>query len=137
MVEYCVYANRKRNRTQVVTDVLQAAIAFQEKFSNKWVVWRTSGYSDWGAERAKETKQMNQQMIRIIHAHWEQHPPVFGEPHLILWDWGSAVEERSLGMDRIQGDNKAHYGFEARWAGIQMLTNLLVEHGYAAQHSYE
>jgi len=48
--------------------------------------------------------------------------------YLTYVDWGGAIQSRSFGKERIQGDLKPHYGLEPRLVLIQMITNRLKEY---------
>ena len=123
------------------------------------ILWRTSGYYD-GDPYSHVIKEMNRQAVEFIHnrnndlfiSKYEQQQQQQKQQHqrdsvgvsnnniqnerkrqksnFLCMDWGSAIEHRSHGKDRLRGDMQAHYGLEARVLQVQMITNLLYEHGY-------
>jgi hypothetical protein len=93
------------------------------------IVWRTSGFmAEASTSGAKEdfVTEMNRKAMDQIE---EFTPGVNRSPksasNLTYVDWGGAVHPRSFGEARIMGDMKPHYGLEARYVLIQMMTNQL------------
>ncbi len=95
------------------------------------IVWRTSGYYD-GDERSYIIKEMNKQATSYINDWNKNHTDRSGNNHSNFnsIDFGSAIEHRSHGKQRLRGDMQAHYGLEARILQLQMITNLLYEYSY-------
>jgi hypothetical protein len=94
------------------------------------IVWRTSGYYD-GDEQSYVIKEMNKRATAYINDWNKNHTERSGNScrNFISIDFGSAIEHRSHGRQRLRGDMQAHYGLEARILQVQMLTNLLYEYG--------
>jgi hypothetical protein len=89
------------------------------------IVWRTSGFEQ---SRAKEdfivemnAKAMDQ--MEEIASSVGRSPN--STSNLTYVDWGGAIQPRSFEEARIAGDIRAHYGIEARYVLVQMITNQL------------
>lgn len=86
---------------------------------NAVIAWRTIGF---------HTKAGNNQEILIINEGIRQLILTnYSGTRVRLVDWGKAVYPRSVGDQRIVGDNHYHYGHEARLLFLQMLLNTLAE----------
>jgi hypothetical protein len=110
---------RRPNRTSVmdVEDAVHVLHQLLEVRPNLQVIWRTSGWSSSNKNLAT-IREMNNVTIDLINRE--------GTSRMSVVDWGSAVEQRSFGAARIQGDMKPHYGFEPRHVLIQMISNILL-----------
>jgi hypothetical protein len=89
------------------------------------IVWRTSGFMASGAKKnfviEMNTKAMDQ--IEEFASGMSRSPKSAG--NLTYVDWGGAIHPRSFGEERIEGDMQPHYGLEARYVLVQMITNQL------------
>ena len=83
------------------------------------VVWRTSGYVADGSNNDFFFEMNEKAMDQIDEIRLGANKT----NNLTYVDWGGAIRPRSYGIQRISGDNKAHYGLEARYALIQMISN--------------
>mmetsp|Transcript_12655 Transcript_12655/g.19031 ORF Transcript_12655/g.19031 Transcript_12655/m.19031 type:complete len:413 (-) Transcript_12655:441-1679(-) len=97
---------------------------------NLVVIVRTMGYDDEGKYRSK-ARDMNRVIMGYID---DQHVVLsstnnatgdFQKFPFLYSDWGTVVDPRSIGRDRIASHNVVHYGWEARLASIQMIMNEL------------
>jgi hypothetical protein len=84
---------------------------------NTTLVWRTTGYHQWG-EHTAIFQQANAEIRNFIQS----------QKNMVLMDLEPAIAARSFGQTRIVGDNGYHYGLEARLMMIQLLMNCLKEH---------
>ena len=95
------------------------------------IVWRTSGYYD-GDKQSSVIDEINR-VARNFISEWNAKRRVDGKTkggNFLCLDFGAAVRERSQGRNRLRGDMQAHYSIEVRILQIQMLVNLLFEHGH-------
>jgi hypothetical protein len=103
-------------------------ISLLEKLQSpqRTIVWRTSGFDASGAKEdfliEMNAKAMDQ-MEEIASGRVSRSPN--STSNLTYVDWGGAIHPRSFGKARITGDLKAHYGVEARYVLVQMITNQL------------
>jgi len=89
------------------------------------VVWRTSGFGMDGMKTELLHNTNDATMDRMDQC--VVRSQLQGKrSNLLHVSFGGAVEPRSCGNEHIVGDMKAHCGFEARFASLQMLTNVLV-----------
>jgi hypothetical protein len=95
------------------------------------IIWRTSGYYD-GDAKSHVIKELNSQATEFIDSWNEKFKTRGGNKmsNFVSVDFGSAIEQRSHGIQRLRGDMQAHYGLEARILQVQMLTNILYENRY-------
>jgi hypothetical protein len=92
------------------------------------IVWRTCGFHQDGMNNAIVHSMNEQAMDRI-----DQYAPrplgergrPYSSSNLVYVNFGQAIQARSYGKDRIAGDLKPHYGLEARYALLQMISNVL------------
>ena len=95
------------------------------------IIWRTSGYYD-GDEQSYVLNELNRRALAYIDDRNKNNRGRGGTypKNFLSVDFGSAVEHRSQGKQRLRGDMQAHYGLDARILQVQMLTNMLYEYGY-------
>jgi hypothetical protein len=103
-----------------------------QRTTNVTIVWRTGNYlpGDPNSTDAWTVRNMNQQVIQRIQMHRANDTRPVNHPRLTVVDWGGAIEPRSHGDSRINGDMQAHMGVKPRVTLIQMLTNHLFDVGY-------
>jgi hypothetical protein len=113
-------------------------IALLAKLQSPWrrIVWRTSGFKASKIADAKEgfVAEMNgkaMDQIEEIASGVSRSPS--SASNLMYVDWGGAIHPRSFGNERIVGDMKPHYGLEARYVLVQMITNQLASRGPGVQ----
>ncbi|KAL7537089.1 hypothetical protein ACHAXR_007575 [Thalassiosira sp. AJA248-18] len=116
---------------QLLQETLEKLAMLAEQSPELLIIWRTSGYYDGDAE-SRIIKEMNRRAIIYVHDWNDKHRRLRkrSKRNFLIMDFGSAVEHRSHGKTRLRGDMQAHYGLEVRVLQVQMLTNLLYEHGY-------
>jgi len=118
---------------QLQQETLEKLSMLAEQSPELFIVWRTSGYYD-GDVESHVIKEMNRQALEFIHD-WnsKRRRQIKGSrSNFLCMDFGAAVEHISHGRKRLRGDMQAHYGLEVRILQVQMLTNLLYEHGYVS-----
>ena len=95
------------------------------------IIWRTSGYYD-GDEQSYVLKELNRRALVYIDDRNKNNRGRGGTypKNFLSVDFGSAVEHRSQGKQRLRGEMQAQYGLDARILQGQMLTNMLYEYGY-------
>ena len=81
------------------------------------VVFRTMGFHE-QEKKNDDSKYVNEKLRNMIRTNFTK---------IKLVDWATAVYPRSIGKDRIEGDNGYHYGHEARILFLQMLANTVVD----------
>lgn len=116
---------------QLLHMTLENLSKLADQSPNLLIIWRTSGYYD-GDERSYVIKEMNR-LASVYIDDWNKSRKVRGEgkkSNFLSIDFGSAIESRSHGKQRLRGDMQAHYGLGARILQVQMLTNLLYEYGH-------
>ena len=88
------------------------------------IVWRTSGYyfTEQGDSMVQQVKEINRYVL--------DQAKNSTNSAISYVDWAKAIEARSFGKERIQGDVRAHYGVQPRLVLLQMLTNCLVDKGF-------
>jgi hypothetical protein len=89
------------------------------------VVWRTSGYSGKAGSRSDAAREFSRHLMDRLDERAAAAAGDGGVYRMTYVDWGSAVEPRSFGADRIAGDIHAHYGLEPRLVLVQMIANRL------------
>lgn len=117
---------------QLLQLTLEKLAMLAEQSPNLLIIWRTSGYYD-GDEQSYVIQELNRRATGYIED-WNENHRRRGRPeqsNFLSVDFGSAIEHRSHGKQRLRGDMQAHYGLEARILQVQMLTNLLYEYGRA------
>lgn len=95
------------------------------------ILWRTSGYNADVSVKGKANALLQQMNTFVMNrldelAASARHQSV-RTSNLFYVHWGGAMLSRSFGDNRVVGDMKPHYGLEARYALIQMVTNILYE----------
>lgn len=119
-------------------DALRGLVVQQQKMnlagdtnSNFIAIVRTMGYDADGKYRIM-SHEMNRVIVDYIDDHLQRKQEsnitssmAADGVRLIYSDWGSVVDSRSIGRDRIASFNAVHYGWEARLASIQMIMNEL------------
>jgi hypothetical protein len=131
----CFDFKLKRTINEVNADLLRILDQYQQQ-TGKFILIRTSGFSDWGPARMKQVQKMNDFLMDEIDKYTADYAARGLISNLTYINWGGAVEPRSLDEDRIYGDNKAHYGIEPRLVMIQQMTNFLQDRGFFdLQHS--
>ena len=110
----------KQNDTIALLNKLQS--------TQRSVVWRTSGYMPHGA-KDDFVFEMNEKAMDQID---EIRSGANKTNNLTYVDWGGAIRPRSYGTERINGDLPPHYGLEARYALVQMISNQLASRGFGA-----
>jgi len=129
-------AARKRNCKLVVntTDDGLKTLNFPDKINvllntmknmsspNLQIVFRTPGFSK---QHKGDTVMI--QLTNHVKEYFTNLSSEEGLDHnLTLVDWGTVVEKRSYGLERIGGDITAHYGLEARLLFTQQLLHELL-----------
>jgi len=118
---------------QLLQEALEKLSMLAEQSPELLIVWRTSGYYD-GDTESHVIKEMNIQALQFIRD-WNSKHRRRGNGsggNFLCMDFGAAVERISHGRKRLRGDMQAHYGLEVRILQVQMLTNLMYEHGYVS-----
>ena len=117
-------SNSKENSLVRVTTMINSLnnwiLSVQNSTWSPTIVVRTIGFDQRGHGTA-ETKDLNRKIVELINQHNDN-----GNTNLRYVDWGSAIEPRSFGTNRIQGDIAEHYGLQARTLFIQMLMHKLL-----------
>jgi hypothetical protein len=119
----------KRSINQVNADLLRILDQYQQQ-TGKFILIRTSGFSDWGTRGMEQVQKMNDFLMDEIDKYTANYTARGLMSNLTYINWGGAVKPRSLGEERIYGDNKAHYGIEPRLVIIQQITNFLQDRGF-------
>ena len=116
----------------MLNETLEKLAILAEQSPELLIVWRTSGYYD-GDKQSNVIREMNRLSVEFIRR-WTDRQNLLrkgsNRPNFLCLDFGSAVERRSHGRQRLRGDMQAHYGLEVRVLQVQLLTNLLYENGY-------
>jgi len=115
----------KRPQEQVFDNLKQAIDGLDTlQKGGKTIIWRTSGFAkdEKSFSLIQSTNQHVMDTIDQLNLDYEKQNK---QSNFTYVNWGGAVEPRSQGPDRINGDNPAHYGCEPRLALIQMITNVL------------
>jgi len=107
--------------------VLEKLAALAEKMPDILIIWRTSGYYD-RDPNSFIIRELNRQSLSFIND-WNK---MAKRSNFLCLDFGSAIETRSQGNNRLRGDMQAHYGLEARIMQAQMITNLMFAYGFVA-----
>jgi hypothetical protein len=104
------------------------AMESYQQLTNKTIIVRSSGFFDIGVNRSDDqfVRKMNKLTMDKVDAFRHNDKRPLGHPKLTYVDWGTAVEPRSFGANRVQGDHVAHYGLECRLVALQMMTNHLM-----------
>jgi hypothetical protein len=119
----CKERNENGSSPRSMLQIQNDTISLLEKLQSpqRTIVWRTSGFMATGAKEdfvvemnAKAMDQMEEIASRVSRS-------PNSRSNLTYVDWGGAVHPRSFGTARI----KPHYGVEARYALVQMITNQL------------
>ncbi len=105
--------------------VLQKLSALAEKMPDVLFIWRSSGYYD-RDPNSFVIRELNRQSRNFIN----DLNTVAKRNNFLCLDFGSAIETRSHGKDRLRGDMQAHYGLEARILQVQMITNMMFAFGF-------
>lgn len=113
---------------QLQQETLEKMAMLVEQTPELIVIWRTSGHYD-GDVNGLIIQEMNKRAVDFIHD-WNTKLNSGSKSNFLCLDFGSAIEHRSQGRSRLRGDMQAHYGLEARVLQVQMITNLLFEHGH-------
>ena len=116
---------------QLQQETLAKYATLAEQTPNLLIIWRTSGYYD-GDAQSEVIKEMNNRAVVFINDRNRNHLLLYPnrKSNFLCMDFGSAVENRSHGKNRLRGDMQAHYSLQIRILQVQILTNLLYEHGY-------
>jgi hypothetical protein len=120
-----------REKSEIPRSMLQIqndTISLLEKLQSprRTIVWRTSGFMDSGRKNENFVIAMNRKaMDKIEEIASRRRRPTNSTSNLTYVDWGGAVHPRSFERARIAGDIKPHYGLEARYVLVQMITNQL------------
>jgi hypothetical protein len=106
-------------------------IALLEKLQStrRSVVWRTSGYIASGNNEDLIFDMNEKAMDQIEEIITSSSGATTKTNNLTFVDWGGAIRPRSFGNERISGDMRAHYGVEARYVLVQMISNQLASRG--------
>ena len=117
-------SNSKETSLDRVTTMIHSLhnwiLSVQNSTWSPTIVVRTIGFDQRGYGTA-ETKGLNRRIVELINQHNNN-----GNTNLRYVDWGGAIEPRSFGTNRIQGDIAEHYGLQARTLFIQMLMHKLL-----------
>ena len=115
----------------MLNETLEKLAILADQSPELLIVWRTSGYYD-GDKQSNVIREMNRRSVEFIRRWTDRHNLLRkgSKPNFLCLDFGSAVERRSHGRQRLRGDMQAHYGLEVRVLQVQLLTNLLYENGY-------
>jgi hypothetical protein len=110
-------------------------ISLLEKLQSpqRTIVWRTSGYDASGAKEGFLTEMNAKAMDQMEEIASGVSRSPNATSYLTYVDWGGAIRPRSFGNARITGDMKPHYGVEARYVLVQMITNQLASRGARVQ----
>jgi len=105
--------------------------------SHTQVIWRTIGYS-LDTRGGNETRKLNQHAIDYVKKRKQKPQPqnattsdsqntaTASSSHTVqIADFGSLIEPRAYGNQRIRGDIQSHIGLTGIMACIQMLANLI------------
>jgi hypothetical protein len=115
---------KNENRTRSMLQIQNDTISLLEKLQSprRTIVWRTSGFMASGKENF--VSNMNGKALDMIEEiALGAGPSSSSTSNLTYVDRGGAVYPRSFGKARIAGDIKPHYGLEARYVLVQMITN--------------
>lgn len=115
----------------LLKETLDKLTMLAEQSPELLIIWRTSGFYD-GDKQSHVLKEMNRRAVQFIHE-WNNKNSLMTKKrksNFLCLDFGSTVEHRSHGRERLRGDMQAHYALEVRVLQFQMLTNLLYENGY-------
>jgi len=114
--------------------IFKALIQLEKDRPDLTIIWRTTGFS----EKHDPTimYQTNEHVMDQFDQHIlsrrrkePPHHPLGLDAHggLTYVHWGGAIQARSFGKERLNGDIPAHYGLTPRLVLIQMITNVLRE----------
>jgi hypothetical protein len=123
----CKEKNEKpRSMLQIQNDTISLLEKLQSP--RQTIIWRTSGFMKSGRKDENFVIDMNgkaMDKIEEITSGQVSRRPNSSTSNLTYVDWGGALRPRSFGGERIEGDIKPHYGLEARYVLVQMITNQL------------
>ena len=107
---------------QDIVQLMEEVLILQPQLT---FVWRTCGFSGRKiTNRQIHVRNMNKAIMNVVDNVTLSRADKID--HRITYvNWGAAVEPRSHGSQRIQGDIPAHYGLEPRLVLIQMIANQL------------
>jgi hypothetical protein len=113
-----------RSMLQIQNDTISLLEKLQSP--RRTIVWRTSGHMKSGKKDENFVTDMNgNAMDKVEEITSGPSRSTNSTSNLTYVDWGGAVYPRSFEGARIEGDMKPHYGLEARYVLVQMITNQL------------
>jgi hypothetical protein len=123
--------DKESENPRSMLQIQNETISLLEKLQSprQTIVWRTSGFMNSGKKMEKFVIDMNGKAMdkieEITSGRVSRRPNNSTISNLTYVDWGGAIHPRSFGKVRIEGDIKPHYGLEARYVLVQMITNQL------------
>jgi hypothetical protein len=132
-----VCREKNENRTRSMLQIQNDTISLLQKLQSplRTIVWRTSGFMASGKEDEDFVvdKQNEDFVVNMNGKAMDEIEEIVtgvgrslnSTSNLTFVDWGGAVYPRSFGKSRIEGDMRPHYGLEARYVLVQMITNQL------------
>ena len=121
-------SNCVRTPTQQIQDLFTKLQQLLELRPHLTILWRTSGYDGDNTNPNIQTNvisQMNQVIMDAFDHQLSSSSSSKFSSRFAYVNFGGAIEPRSFGNDRLQGDISAHYDLNARLVMIQMIANTL------------